>query len=189
MLSGMKLPASNSTENPRVTALSNRYQELANSTKFMVAQGDSFEWSQAPLPEVETISFARRLSLASDPAHGGKVSNSSVEEGAVGLLAETSGLVHGFEREGTGKSEFVDSSGQMWDVKSPISPMPSQKWVFNANHQLDLVRKEISGGENVLLNLSRCNEQDSGSVLSLITENLAPWEKQRVVVLMPKTND
>lgn len=185
----MKVPASIPAENPRVTALSNRYQELAKSTQFLVAQEDRFERSQGPLPEIETIPFARRVSLASDPAHGGKVSNSSIEEGAVGLLAEMSGLVHGFEREGTGKSEFVDSSGQMWDVKSPISPMPSQKWVFNANHQLDLVRKEISGGENVLLNLSRCNEQDSGSVMSLITENLAPWEKQRVVVLMPKSDN
>jgi len=187
MLSTMKVPSSNPTDNPRATALSNRYKELAESSKFMVAREDSFEWSESKLPDVQTIPFAQRISLASDPAHGGKVSNSSVEEGAVGLLAETSGLVHGFEREGTGKSEFVDRTGQMWDVKSPISPMPSQKWVFNAEHQLDLVRKEIEGGENVLLNLSRCNEQDSGSVMSLIAANLKPWEKQRVVVLMPNT--
>jgi hypothetical protein len=167
---------------PKLQLLADRYRQLSLETVFYVKEGDGYVRclpSDPPEPD-----FPSRLSMISDPAHGGKINAGSLEEGAVGLWAEATGVVSSLQRESTGLSEFVDFQGQTWDVKSPISPPSHQNWTFDASHQVTVVQEELDGGENVLLNLSRCNPTDSAEVVELLKHNIKPWEQQRVVILM-----
>ena len=182
----MTVSASTPASPAKLQALTERYRQLSENTVFVVQEGDLYvECRPSDLLEPQ---FTARLGMISDPAHGGKTNPNTVEEGAVGLWAEANGVVPPLERESTGLSEFTDSQGQNWDVKSPISPPPHQTWIFDAQHQLEVVRDELQGGENVLLNLSRCNPEDSARVFSLMTTHLQSWEKQRVVILMPESD-
>jgi hypothetical protein len=132
-----------------------------------------------PLHHVE----GRFPQMAFDPAKG-KLSPGSVEEAAVGFLAEQAGIVPGpMVRESTGMAEFVDAHGGFWDVKSPVSPRAGQRWTFDAQHQVVKVLHDISQNNTVLLNLSRCTATDAQQVLTLLATQLTPAEQARVRVL------
>jgi hypothetical protein len=78
-------------------------------------------------PEYE----ARISELSQDPAHGGEVTRSSVREAQVGLQLEGDGQVPGpitrapLDAAGNDQGEFIDSTGQRWDVKSSPDLRPS----------------------------------------------------------------
>ena len=138
------------------------------------------------------LSSPQVLAMVSDPAHGGKISEGNIQEAVVGLKAQQLKVLPNLHREATGGAEFVDSAGQPWDVKSPLSPpvdpgragcaMPSYTWVFDADHQLTNLRHDISEGDNVLLDLSRCNSTDGAGLLSLLMTELTPQEKAKLLV-------
>jgi hypothetical protein len=129
-----------------------------------------------------------QLVLARDPARGNKISEASLEEAAVALHAKHSGVLDNPAREKTGGSEFVDAAGQSWDVKSPFSPPPQYPdWIFDAQHHVEVVRHEVSGGERVLLNLTRCTPQDAAAVKQQLIDALSDWDEQRVLVLANAT--
>lgn len=165
--------------------LHNRFAQIASQARWFDMAGSPLG-SQPSAPADPTDSYWNdQLVLARDPARGNKVSEATIEEAAVALHALHSGVLDRPKRESTGGSEFVDAQGQPWDVKSPFSP-PANKpdWVFDAQHHVHVVHEEISGGERVLLNLSRCNDRDAAAVKEQLVEALSDWEEQRVLVLM-----
>ena len=134
--------------------------------------------------DLVTLSSPGVLAMASDPAHGGKVSEGNIQEAVVGLMAQHLKAIPSLKRDPSAYSEFVEPSGQTWDVKSPFSPpsIPNQTWFFDASHHLDNVRHEVEGDENVLLDLSRCNSADSRQLVELMQHSLTPQEKAKVLV-------
>ena len=130
------------------------------------------------------LSSPEALAMATDPAHGGKISPGNIQEAAIGLMAQHLQVVPSLTRETTGKSEFIEPGGQTWDVKSPVSPpaMPGKTWVFDAGHQIVKLRHDFSDGDNVLLDLSRCNQADSQELLALMQGELTAQEKPKVRV-------
>ena len=160
--------------------LQDRCHELAGA-RWTSLQGQSLSERG---PALQEDSWQENLSLAFDPARGQKVDPSTLEEAAVAVHAGASGVLKGLRRESTGHSEFTDWEGKMWDVKSPISPpADAQWWVFDPAHQADVVQGEISGDENVLLNLTRCRPADAESLRQTLLSRLQPWETSRVLVL------
>lgn len=142
---------------------------------------------EAPHPHGDdevSLSSPAVLALASDPAHGGKITEGNIQEATVGLMAKRLKALPSLHREVTGAAEFIEDSGQKWDVKSPFSPpsMPSSTWVFDANHQVDNLRHDLSEGENVILDLSRCTHADSSQLLELMKGELSREEKGQVLV-------
>jgi hypothetical protein len=136
-------------------------------------------WKQRQLLDVP----ARFGPLAMDPAKG-KISPGSVEEAAIGLAAESAGVVPGpITREATGQAEFVDGTGNFWDVKSPVSPWGGARWKFDAPHQVEKVRHDISQDNSVLLNLTRLSDSDRTLLLDTLREQLTSAEIARVVVV------
>ncbi|MHC9542273.1 MAG: hypothetical protein AB9903_22415 [Vulcanimicrobiota bacterium] len=125
------------------------------------------------------------ISLAADPAKGGKMTPGSVEEAAVGIYAGLAGIAAPpVSREETGAAEFVDGNSVKWDVKSPKSPPPGAKWTFDAEHQLVKIRHDQSNGEVVMLNLSECTAADTRQLIDLINKDMTDKERENIVVLM-----
>ena len=65
--------------------------------------------------------------LATDPAIGNKVTPKTIAEREVGIGLEAKGEVSGLVRDPSGKAEFIDSSGQKWDVKAYNSSFAPKK--------------------------------------------------------------
>lgn len=128
--------------------------------------------------------WQEKLELARDPARGHKVDPATIEEAAVAVHAGASGILREVQREVTGHSEFTDWQSQRWDVKSPLSPPPDKQfWVFDVNHEAEVVQHEVEGDENVLLNLTRCTAQDAAALRQALLERLEEWQSRKVLVL------
>ncbi len=161
--------------------LQSRYAELAGA-RWHTGRGERVPEQSAKVPQ-DPEYWQDQLHLAIDPARGDKVATDGIEEAVVALHASHHGVLRGIEREATGHSEFTDWQGQMWDVKSPISSPPGSAWSLDVGHQLQVVKEEVEGDENVLLNLTLCNPVDVALVQAALKEGLSDWESVRVLVL------
>lgn len=110
-------------------------------------------------------SRAQRLEeLAKDPSHGGEISPKSLREAEVGLALEESGKLPGpIVRDPTAHqgAEFIDATGQKWDVKGPKSnvPSPSGRGAFELNRIMGNIDKEFSRGYNVIIDTANMSVQ------------------------------
>ncbi|GAB2809551.1 hypothetical protein GCM10027276_07870 [Comamonas piscis] len=102
-------------------------------------------------------SRAHRLEeLAMDPAQGGKITTKTRREAEVGLALEESGKLPGpIVRDPTAHqgAEFIDVTGQKWDVKGPMSevPSPSGRGAYELNATMRNIGKEFKRGYNVII--------------------------------------
>ncbi len=156
---------------------------------------DRFRWArvgsrgpepvgQDPHPVADPQSLAiDRLEWTRDPAKGGNSDDKSIQEGAVAVLAEHLGALHGLRRETTGHSEFTDSTQQAWDVKSPVSP-DRPGWVFDPYHHLEVATEEIAGGESVLLDMSRLKTDDSLQLLQVLQDGTTLAQRGHLLLLL-----
>jgi hypothetical protein len=99
--------------------------------------------------------------LASDPAHGGKIDVKSIQERQVGLDLEARGDVPGpITRDPSGKAEFIDATGQKWDVKGFNSNFPPKKGGFDLTRDANKIDASLAQGENVMLDTSKMSPQN-----------------------------
>lgn len=84
--------------------------------------------------------------LAHDPAHGGGITPGTWGEAEVGRGLEQRGLVRGLIRSPNPGEEFLDASGQAWDVKAFGSGGR-----FDLDRALDNLYKTFHSGENVMI--------------------------------------
>jgi hypothetical protein len=108
---------------------------------------------------------ARISELSKDPAKGGASKPSSVREAQVGLQLEADGQVPGpitrapLDAVGKDQGEFLDGTGQRWDVKSSPDLRPSYRTgagqpISNpqsAGGFTSMINKSLGQGENVML--------------------------------------
>ena len=156
-----------------------RFLRLENDGRRTLVGAESDPWTETEL----TDAFERVRSLASDPARGDKITPMGLEEAGVALTAENLHVFPRLDRESTGGSEFQAPDGTQWDVKSPFSPPADQGWFYSPHHQLEKVRDDLDGGENVLLNLSRVTSTDRDATLDLFGQELSQDERGRVLIL------
>jgi hypothetical protein len=163
-----------------------RLATITKETNFLDASGAPVAvtpWQPLELKALE----ARLVALTADPAHGGKYTPGTIEEFAVAAWAEHCGVLTGpVVRESTGLAEFVEPSGQLWDVKSPPSPPADARWSFDATHQLVKLRHDFSQNNDVLLNLTLADPADSAAVLALIESEFTPAERARLRILVAR---
>jgi len=131
---------------------------------------DSGSGSATPSPDPQytpgTPEYEARISeLSKDPAQGGAITRSSVREAQVGLQLEADGQVPGpitrapFDAAGKDQGEFIDSTGQRWDVKSSPDLQPSYQedagLPIRNPQSIDrfttMINRELATGENVML--------------------------------------
>ncbi len=107
----------------------------------------------------------RALQLAWDPAHQ-RITSNSAREAKIGLYLEQQGLLPGpITREASGASEFIDATGQSWDVKAFRSHDPNGERIPLA-HMISKIDEEIASGENLILDISLLDEADRVSIVS-----------------------
>ncbi|MBX3165945.1 MAG: hypothetical protein KF760_00980 [Candidatus Eremiobacteraeota bacterium] len=162
--------------------LHDRFARLAGA-RWTTLQGVELPQQSVGLSEDDAY-WEGKLELARDPARGHKIDPATIEEAAVAVHAESSGVLRQVEREKSGHSEFTDWQSRRWDVKSPISPpLDKEFWVFDVNHEAEVVQHEVQSDENVLLNLTRCTAQDAAALCQALLERLPDWQARKVLVL------
>jgi len=82
--------------------------------------------------------------LSNDPAHHGDKPGKVLREAMSALEAEMSGKVKGpVTRGDTGYIDFYDGEGYPFDVKTPLSPVPGDKWEFSAYQVADTILEQL----------------------------------------------
>ncbi len=105
--------------------------------------------------------------LAADPSHGNEIEPKGRQERQVGLNAERQGLLPGpITRDPTGAAEFIDGTGQAWDVKAFNSKYPSYKGGFNVYRDAGVVDDSLTINENVIIDTTNMTQQDIDSLRS-----------------------
>jgi hypothetical protein len=131
---------------------------------------DSGPGDTTPSPDPQytpgTPEYEARISeLSQDPAKGGATTPASVREAQVGLQLEADGQVPGpitrapLDAAGNDQGEFIDSTGQRWDVKSSPDLQPSYRpdagQPIRSPQSIDrftsMINSELAKGENVML--------------------------------------
>ena len=119
-------------------------------------------------PEVR----ARLEELAADPAHGGQITDNSWQEALVAYDLATSGRLPGLRRD-PGPADFLDLSGQAWDVKGYNSAYRNGYSLPKALEQIELsIRIER---EYVILDTTKMNDADIAELREAVGKR-AEWE-------------
>jgi hypothetical protein len=142
-------------------------------------------------------SDSRFESLASDPAHGNKISVGSRREAMAGLEAESLGLMKGKIERGPAEIEFYDADGTPFDVKTPPSAIEGQRDFFNAEKTgrslLKQVDKqypnkftEVPENVNVILDSTYLNQANHKSLWEYLNSNATQDQLNRIIEVKVK---
>lgn len=157
-----------------------RFYQLDCSGEFAEVGEPEDIWTEEEMEEI----LPRVRDLAVDPARGSKIGETGLEEAAVALTAENLEIFDRLTRETTGGAEFEDENGVAWDVKSPFSPPENhQYWKYDANHHLEVLRKDFGQGDKVLFNLTRLNDKDLQATFHCLETNLTCHERDDLLIL------
>jgi hypothetical protein len=137
----------------------------------------------------------RLKELAKDPDKGGQVTDSSKREAEVALALEDAGRLPPPVRRparGDGHSgDFVDGTGQDWDMKAPMSrskliekkeadaaragrpvkidPAVAQRGEFEASRVLNAIRREVGANEKVVIDAAGLTPEDLATLKAEVT--------------------
>lgn len=125
----------------------------------------------------------RFKSLAQDPDHNFKISDKSKLEAVSGIEAERLGLIPGPIARGPPGSEFIDGKQNLWDVKSPVSPLKIDSWTFEAEiaGKSIITQLEKDPKMNILLNKSFMSYKDKESLEAWMKKNIPLKYKDRII--------
>jgi hypothetical protein len=140
---------------------------------------------QSEIAAIQGCADPNRLgALAEDPDHDGQVSPKSLHEAVAGLALEQKGPPAGLQGPITrdlvsGRGEFVEANGVVWDMKSPISYIPGtqikpRKGGFDLNNEMQDLEQELDKGENVILDATYLDPGDKAALQAEIAR------KQRI---------
>ena len=108
---------------------------------------------------------AHLAELARDPSQGGKITTKTVQEARIGRSLEDSGRLSRLRRDPTGGAEFIDETGQAWDVKGYHSG-------FENGYSLKEAMRDIRGStrlnENVILDTTKMTPDHAVELRSAI---------------------
>ena len=142
--------------------MSKGYSDLFSGTK-----GDLLAKSQRTKTFQGNRSKEEYSSLARDPARGKKVDHKGTKERDIALDLERQGLIGKVIRDPQADkgADFIDTTtGQKWDIKSPVSHPKGhhsvRKGAFSVEKILLNVKKEISRENNVILDTRRLTIKD-----------------------------
>jgi hypothetical protein len=86
------------------------------------------------------------------PAVGGKMTEKTIQEARVGLEVERTGRLADLTRDPTGNADFLDGSGQAWDVKGFNS---AYKNGYDLDRAMTMIDASLAEKEFVILDTSK----------------------------------
>lgn len=114
---------------------------------------------------------ARLDELARDPAHGGRITEGSMQEARVAKGLDESGRLPGLERDPSGAADFIDTTGQAWDVKGFNSAYSNGYDLDSAMIKID---DSLASNENVILDTTKMSQADIDELRGAV-EGRADW--------------
>ncbi len=138
--------------------------------------------------------------LAIDPAKKGKVTPLGLREAMSGL--ETGFLTHlklPLTR-GPVNIEFFDAKGHPYDVKTPRSPLPHEKWTFNPQKVAKSILKKMRGQEfnpltdkcepvRIILDCTYLTQSDHNKLWLVLGPQLSSQEARLLVEINVRFSD
>ncbi len=145
-------------------------------------------------PEGARAREERLQRLSQDPDHNGNITEGSRREAEVALALEEAGRLDGVRRPGHGESgDFVDATGQEWDVKAPRSrevlrehireqarqagrPEPNipetrpLRGEFTVEGELGVIRGELATGERVIIDTHGLTPADNAALRQAVQD-------------------
>lgn len=133
--------------------------------------------------------------LSKDPAHGGEYSHRGMIEVLAAIKAYKEGKIKTpITRGPVGQIDFYDGLGIAWDVKTPVSPLSGEHWVFNVDQvgksileQINVLYTDISSKRlkyvRVLLDISYLSDEHYHVLITWLKENLGPEELLRIKIV------
>jgi uncharacterized protein YukE len=134
--------------------------------------------------------LTRQLELAKNPAHGGIPDAKRLREAEIGLILEARGDLPGpiiraphtidpVSGKAIDNGEFVDATGQFWDIKQPTDifpktgqPMPpGQPGRYDGPRLETSVLDEFASGENVILDTSFLTDAAKADLLARVASH------------------
>lgn len=108
--------------------------------------------------------------LARDPAHGNQLTPKGVRERQAGVDLEARGEIPGPIRRDPNPAgaEFIDVNGTKWDVKAFNSRFPPKKGGFSVADAERKILKELTKGENVILDTQDLTPQHLQQLRQLV---------------------
>jgi hypothetical protein len=107
----------------------------------------------------------RLLELARDPGQGGKITPKTMQEALAAYDLEQSGdLPAPVTRSEDPAADFLDGTGQEWDVKGFHSGFPPSQGGYDLDTSMTKIEAELNRGENVILDTSKLTEADSADL-------------------------
>ena len=92
----------------------------------------------------------------------------------MGLSLEESGDLPGpIARDPSGAAEFIDKTGQKWDVKTFNSKFPPEKGGFSLSKDLGKIESEINAGENVIVDTKDLSPDHLSQLRDAVNDQ--PW--------------
>jgi len=123
-------------------------------------------------------------SLMRDYAKNGQVSLKTIDEALAGVVAESQGILQGpLVRDSTGAGEFIDLLGQVWDVKMGISRAPNGRPIFQLDHFVGKIKRELLIGENIILDLRCLEVADLQKLIQKLKVDFTMDQCKRIVVV------
>ncbi|MFG1501168.1 hypothetical protein ABMA70_13260 [Halobacteriovorax sp. XZX-3] len=121
-------------------------------------------------------------SLASDPDHNFKQTQTSQLEAVSGLYAQERGIIAAGIERGPEGTEFVDGNGIFWDVKTPISPLLTHSWRFNIENAGNSIKHKLEavGNIHILVDLSYMRQRNVSDLKKWIKNNISQDLQHRI---------
>lgn len=121
--------------------------------------------------------------LSKDPDHNFKITPTSKLEAVSGIEAERLGLIASPIARGPPGSEFIDGQKNLWDVKTPISPLRIHQWNFNPEVAGNSILKKLKKNKrmHILLNKSFMSYKDKEDLSLWMKNNIPKRFKNRII--------
>lgn len=142
-------------------------EEAAAAAEGAAAEGGAAEGTAAETAET-AASQGRLEELARDPAHGGRITEGSAQEARAAQGLEDSGQLPRVQRDPTGGADFIDETGQAWDVKGFNSQYPKG---YDLESATTKIATSLRDGENVILDTTKMSPADVSELRSAVEAN------------------
>jgi len=129
-----------------------------------------------------------RANFIYDVAQGNKVTENSIREALAACAAEDQGICKQLTRAVEAEHDFTDILGNKWDVKQLHSIGLEANYEKTMKNLIDTIKKDISQGEFILLNVSNANKNHIEIFEKLMINSLSSNEKSYVKMVKYNPN-
>lgn len=122
-----------------------------------------------------------------DNAHGGAVTQGSLQEAIAGKACMEQKILGSLERAKNDEDDFTEpNSNKTWDVKTARSYSLEGLYIFNAEAFCKSLKDAYDDGENIILQITNLNDKDLENLYKKLHENFLENNFAQTVIIDAK---